>query len=782
MLKRDRQLGFILLMTLLICIPLSLETKAKCYSFIQQGEFEPDFLLPSPITQATQISSRSIIQQQEVVRYLTDNWDISEFLNDDLTTTIEIICQAITALNSIKASLDLVDKILSDFDLVLTADLANSKESLDKTDQGLFYIIKDGDRNVSTRMNLWIAKALLALEPSRNLTLIEMAQNIMNNLELFLHEETPAAFFRHSILLDATENPIPGSISPIATLQDQLMAMIIYQQLSYKVLDEIQVLGFLERIIHLENMTTDKIEGFLDYNLSYNLGLDYGFLHAERDQSLGMYHYRNQISWFFFIDGLYLLEYYFNQIKDFNTEADREIYDFFDPILADLYQEKLIRLLTDIQVLFRHENTLYLNGIVTYEFDKTGPIYPSDRIYIGDQFALINLLSQMTKWFSLTTSPDIGKISFEQLQRLLILLWDNLNEEAYKTVIIGGHASNNIDDSSTSGYFYAFYSVSLGLFLFDNTTQGSLIKANIQALNGLGSIFPFQLLLEFNNPITVREEQSLLIQIVPENNGTQSSGLYFNTQLVLIAPLESINAIIANPTLSVESNYSTRYNFTVSTGGTIKFTIHLLHKQVGFFTLEASFLVLRSLTMNVLVNPAKPIQEDQIKIYLEIRDEVGILRKNVQYYAIIQSDSWKEPLWYNKSLYTLKGENPIILDSRQTKTDLYCFFLAHKDGYYPAETNITIYVQTKLNFLVEWLAWLFLESDMGAWIGTIAAITALVWGLYIRIFNRLLRRVKTCHYCGSNWKTKYPVCAHCGRVLRPNKLKDKFSEEQIYDQ
>ncbi|MFX1508452.1 MAG: hypothetical protein ACFFDC_20420, partial [Promethearchaeota archaeon] len=173
---------------------------------------------------------------------------------------------------------------------------------------------------------------------------------------------------------------------------------------------------------------------------------------------------------------------------------------------------------------------------------------------------------------------------------------------------------------------------------------------------------------------------------------------------------------------------------------------------------------------------------DEITIHLEIRDDVGLLRNNIFYFVKIDSKSWSEPLsLFNQSLFTPK-ENPIRLNSSQTKSDLYCYFLVQKDDYYPAETNMTIHFQTKLNFLVEWLIWLILESDMGAWIGTIAAIAALLWGLYTRLINRLLRRVKTCQYCGGSWRTKYPVCTHCGRILNPEKLmKDSPTAKEIIE-
>ncbi|MFX0125718.1 MAG: hypothetical protein ACFFAE_18990, partial [Candidatus Hodarchaeota archaeon] len=710
-----------------------------------------------------------IQQQEEVIRYLINTWDINEILKEDLVSAVEIICQAVTVLPSIQVSSQISDKILSDFDLILTTDLANSKEALNKTFEGLFYILKDGDRNVSTNMNLWIAKALLTLENSRNLSLIEMVNNIMQSLELNVRGQAPAEYLQSFILLDPTETPIPGSISPIALLQDQLMSMIIYQELSYKIFDD-QVLEFSTRIFHLENMTLNNKEGFLDQNLSSNLGLGFGFLHAGRDQVLEKFHYQNNKSWFNFKDGLLLLEYFFNQIKEYSTEADREIYDpaFFNPFIANLYLNDLVRLLTDIQILFRFEGISYYDRMITYNFGTTLPTYPSDRIYISDQFAFISLLSRMANWLSLPTLSTNFQTFGKQLQRLAVLLWDYLTVEAYSTST-GGQAANS--EISQSGYFFAFYSISLGLYLFDNTSQGSLLIANIFALNGLGSIFPFQLVIEYTSPITVRENQSIFIQIIPLTN-INTSGLFINSKLSLSVPAESINAIISTPMLTPGTTYSTRYNFSISREGPIAFSIHLSHQMVEFFNLKTSFLVLRSLSIKVLVDPVNPTQGDKINIDFEVRDNTGPLRTNVKYFGIINSESWIKPLsLVNQSLYTSKGKNAITINSSQTKSDLYCYFLVLKENYYPAETNMTIHFQTKLNFLVEWLIWLVLESDIGAWLGTIAALSALLWGLYIRFINRLLRRVKICQYCGGRWRTKYPVCSQCGHILNPKKIK-----------
>jgi hypothetical protein len=765
MLERNLKHTLVLLAIILVFIPSSIEIRAAHSYYTQQGITDWNQLLPSSTTKTSQIASNSIQQQNEVINYLINSWDVSKILEEDLTDAVEIICQAVTAIPSIQINSKITDKILTEFDLILTTNLSNPKETLSKTVEGLYYVLEDGDKKVLTNMNLWIAKALLTLDPSRYLSSVEMANDIMQSLELTVRGQPPAEYLHSYTLLDPTDMPIPGSISPIALLQDQLMAMTIYQKLSYELLDD-QVLEITNRFHDLENLIGSDTYGFIDSNLSYNLGLHFGYLHAGRDQVLERFHYQNNVSCFYFQDGLYLLEYFFNQFKDFSTEADKEVYDLFNLVIADSYQEDLVRLLTDIQVLFHYEGIFYYEKMITYNFDTPLPVYPSDRIYMSDQFALLSLISRMANWYSSSSISTDYQSFGRQLQRLIIFLWDYLTLQSFSTST-GGRAANAINTSS--GYFYAFYSVSLGLYLFDNTSQGSLLKANILALNGLGTVFPFQLVAEFDTPITVRENQSLYIRIIPLTQ-ENSSGLFINSKLLLNVPAESLNTIIATPILTAESNYSIRYNFSISLEGPIAFSIKLSHQDVEFFNLDASYLVLRSLKMDVLVDPVNPTQGNEITIHFEIRDDVGLLRNNIFYFAKIDSESLEEPLsLFNQSLYTPK-ENPIRLNSSQTKSDLYCYFLVHKDDYYPAETNMTIHFQTQLNFLVEWLLWLILESDIGAWIGTIAALTALLWGLYTRLINRLLRRVKTCHYCGGSWRTKYPVCTHCGRVLNLKKL------------
>lgn len=781
MLDRNFKHRIILLMIILVFIPSS-NVINPSYTYAQQ---EDDWgeLIPPTTTQTSQIPSNSMLLQEEVVKYLIDSWDVYEILENDLTNAIEIICQAAIAVPSVQITSQITDKILTDFNLILETNLKNSKETLNRTTEGLYYISKDGDKKVTTNMNLWIAKALLTLGPSRIKSSVEMANDIIKSLELHVRGQPPAEFLHNFILLDPTDIPIPGSISPIVLLQDQLMALTIYQQLSYSILDD-QVLEYSNRIMYLENLTMNDKGGFLDLNLSSILELNFGFLHAERDQKLGKFHYQNNLSNYYFRDIIFLLEYYFNQIKDFSTEADRTIYDpiFYDPNLANSYQNNLVHLLTDLQVLFRYKGIFYYNRMKTYNYSTTFPIYPGDRIYISDQFAFIKLLSQMANWYSLTILSNYFQAFGKQLQRLIILLWDYLEVEAYSTST-GGRAANS--GNFSSGYFFAFYSVSLGLYLFDNTSQGSLFKANIFALNGLGVIFPFQLILEYDTPVTVRDNQRLVVHIIPLTNGS-SSGLYINSELSLSVPAESLNTIIATPTITTETNYSTRYNFSISQEGPIAFSIHLSHQNVDFFDLDASYLVLRSLMMGVLIDPVTPTQGDKLSINFEIRDEVGLLRDNVFYFAEINSKSFEKPLsFFNQSLYTATRPNPIILNASHTQSDLSCYFLVYKDGYYPVEANMTIHFATKLNFLVDWLIWLILESDLGAWMGTIAAAAAILWGLYISFINRLLRRIKTCQYCGSSWRTKYPVCAHCGRVLNSKKLNNDFpqtkeiEEEQV---
>ncbi|MFW9853051.1 MAG: hypothetical protein ACFFDS_08915, partial [Candidatus Thorarchaeota archaeon] len=302
MLEKDLKQIIILLTILLIYIPSSIEIRARS-SFTQQKDFDLDQLLPNPTTHMTQISSNSIQQQENVIEYLIDNWNVNDILTNDLTGAVEIICQAVIALNSIQVPSQISERILSDFDLILTTDLTNSKETLNRTAEGLFYILKDGNRNASTNMNLWITKALLTLDPSLYPSSIAMANNTMQALELNVRGQPPAEYLQSFILLDSTGIPIPASISPIALLQDQLMAMAIYQKLSYEITND-QVIEITERFLDLENLIMDDQYGFIDYNLSYNLGLEFGYLHAERDQDLERFHYKNNKSYFYFKDGL----------------------------------------------------------------------------------------------------------------------------------------------------------------------------------------------------------------------------------------------------------------------------------------------------------------------------------------------------------------------------------------------------------------------------------------------------------------------------------------------
>ncbi|MFX1508274.1 MAG: hypothetical protein ACFFDC_19500, partial [Promethearchaeota archaeon] len=628
MLERNLKHTLVLLAIILVFIPSSIEIRAARSYYTQQGISDWDQLLPCSTTQTSQIVSNSIQQQMEVIKYLIDSWDVNKILEEDLSAAVEIICQAVTALPSIQINSKITDEILTDFDLILTTNLSNSKETLSKTVEGLYYISESGDKKVTTNLNLWIAKALLALDLSRYQSSVEMANDIMQSLELTVRGQPPAEYLHSSILLDPTDIPIPGSISPIALLQDQLMAMTIYQKLSYELSDD-QVLEITTRFIDLENLIESDTYGFIDYNLSYKLGLNFGYLHAGRDQVLERFHYQNNMSCFYFRDGLYLLEYFFNQIKDLSTEADKEIFDLFNLVEADLYQEDVVRLLTDIQVLFHYEDILYYERMITYNFETTLPVYPSDRIYISDQFSLLSLISRMANWYSSFLLSSDYQLFGKQLQRLIIFLWDYLALEAFSTST-GGRSANAINASS--GFFYAFYSVSLGLYLFDNTSQGSLLKANILALNGLGTVFPFQLIVEFETPITVRDNQSLYIRIIPLTQ-ENSSGLFINSMLLLNVPSESLNSIIATPILTAKSNYSIRYNFSVSLEGPIAFSIHLSHQDVEFFNLDASYLVLRSLNMNIFVDPVNPTQGDEITIHLEIRDDVGLLRNNIFYFV-----------------------------------------------------------------------------------------------------------------------------------------------------
>lgn len=778
MFQRHQKLEFsLLLMIQLLLISSTIGTRARIsLLLVQQQEFDPTQLLPIPSPHRAQSISTSLQQQHEVLSYLMNYWDIGGSLEKDLVSTIEIICQAVIALNSVQTSSELVTQIYSDFDLILAGEFSNLKESLKKSTDNLFYVLKGNERNVSSSLNLWIINALLSMNTTFYPDSIEMAHTILKILNSSVRGETYAAYFRKFVLLDDSEIPIPGSISPISLLKDQILAMTAIQTLSHKILDEIQVEVLRVDLQHLESIALYSEEGFLDINLELVSDFSFGFLHAQRNSDVVGDFYQDNRSYSLFKDRILLLDYFFRQFQDLSRIDNDRITDLYDLVIAEFYQDFLIRLLTDVQVLFRYENTLYHSRISILNIVWT--IGYSDRIYMSEQFNFIRLLTQMAEWFVSSTPPQV--LGSEQLHQLAVELWSYLADEAYNHILPSGQAASINENVSVSvGYFYAFYSVSMGLYLFDNTPQGSLLFANLLAYSGLGTIFPFQLNVEYNNPLTVRDNQSLLIRIVPLGGGLElkTSGDYIDVQLSITVPAESLDTVIAKPKLSVKSNYSIRYNFSISNEGPILFSIQLLQQQAVFFSLDASFQVLRTMMLDVQISPTTPMRGDPLEISLEVQDKVGFLREKVQYFAKINSETWSRPIWFTKQpLFFPNGtKNSIFIN--QTQSDLYCYFLVLKDGYYPVETNMTIHFQTGFNFFIEWLIWLVFESEIGAWVGTFGTVLALIWAVNTRILNRALRRVKTCPYCGSGWRTKYPVCAHCGRDLKPSKTETQQSEE-----
>ena len=113
----------------------------------------------------------------------------------------------------------------------------------------------------------------------------------------------------------------------------------------------------------------------------------------------------------------------------------------------------------------------------------------------------------------------------------------------------------------------------------------------------------------------------------------------------------------------------------------------------------------------------------------------------------------------------------------QTTSDLDCYFLVQRRGYYPAELNLTISMDTPLNFLFSWIFWLIFESEIGGYLGSISAIFAILWGFHTLIIRRVTRRIKSCPHCGGIYHAKYLVCSHCGRDIK--EITNKISSESV---
>jgi len=353
----------------------------------------------------------------------------------------------------------------------------------------------------------------------------------------------------------------------------------------------------------------------------------------------------------------------------------------------------------------------------------------------------------------------------EQLKGLILPLWSYLTSTAYISTekIVGIGASNQ---ASSFGYFYAYYSSSLGLFLFSNSSTTSLILANLFAVYALGGIFPYQVTVDYTDFLTHRENQTLEISISPLTLG---SGTFINVDVIVDVPTESIsNVNVAQININSLSTVMIPYSYQITKEGDTVFTVDLNYQGLSFIKIQGKYTTLRIMSINVEINPKSPQQGENLKISLESRDSVGILRSNVYYYAQIDSDTLTDTLWINnQSLFLINGSiNTIDLSPTQTRSDLTCYFLIQKSGYYPAEMNLTISMQTPLNFLFSWLFQLIFASEVGGYLGTLSAIFALLWGFHTRIIRRVTRRIKSCPHCGGNYHTKYLVCSHCGRNIK----------------
>ncbi len=763
----------VLFVILILTFILSSVGIRSSVNVVSQDDLDFKEIFPSYSVVSDQILSTSSRQQQNILAYLDSSWNLTELVENDLTGAVEIICKSIIAFSSVPYSSNLEVLIYEAFDSILSSNMGNSKETLEMSINGLFYIWDGITKNVSTSLNIWIAKALLLGDKTHFPTYIDTISSLLIALNQTSRGDV---FFREFILLDFEDKPILGSISSIARLSDQINFMILIKRLIPEISNETRILELNDLSILLEQRIFDPLLGFSEPNLVEEFDLSFGFFHSKKNQDLdGTFYSDLNKSYSLFEDNILLLEFLFHQIKDYSIENISGFFDLYDPILANNYVSYLINLMSDIQILFQHETTQYHEKISINNITRSET--RSDRLYIDDQFNFIGLLCQIIEWFSFQSPISGRQIYSDQLQEILIPLWEYISEEAYIQVseLNDGIASAEANISSISGYFFAFYSISLGFYLFDNTTKGSLLLANILSLSGLGSIFPFKLSIEYITPINVGESQNLSIEISPisTNKTIRTSGLYFNALLFLSVPIERIeNNLISSTSISVFSNTSTKYEYTISAEGSAKFFLSLIYKNALFFYLEGDYLVLKPMFLGTSINPIIPTQGDQISISLQVRDNKGILRSGIQYFAKIQSNSWKNPIVINnRSLFQNNGTiNAIFLDSDQTKSDITCYFAVTKKGYYPAEVNTTIHLQTSFNFLFNFLRWLIFESEIGAYLGSISAIFAIFYAVYSRIFSRMIGRYKTCHFCGEMWRTKFPVCSHCGRELKKEKM------------
>jgi hypothetical protein len=772
MFKKEKNRSILIISLLVIMIIGTTEIRASLNKNFQQDLDTTDFF-PAAASMTNNIDSLSTIQQQSVLSYLEDNWNLSKMTDYSLPSAIEIICRSVIACSSVPSISEFEQQVYDAFNLILSANLSNSKETLNMSSDGIFYIWNGVNKNVSTSMNFWIAKALFEANRSLYVTSIETTESLISLLNQTVRGPD---FFRSYILLDPEDEPDPLSISPIARLNDQLMVLTLIKNLILEISSDSTIQEYQNLIIQLERDILDPLIGFVEEIVLENLDYPLELFHSIKYQDLGGTFYFNNKSSFSFENSLLLLDFFFLQFQDYSSQDKRGTLDFYDLDTAQLNLERILNLLRDIQSIFQNEADLYHEEINIFNNSEIWTL--GDKSYIGDQFRFIQSLSKIVEWFSFQSDLEGSSIYSDQFHEILLPLWEILSEKAFiqDSESTEGIASETQNASTSTGYFFSYYSSSLGLYLFDNTTQGSLLFANILALNGLGSIFPFQMTIEYLNPVNIGENQDIKIMIspIPTNKTILSTGIHFNSQLLLSVPIERLdNILISTHAISVLSNSTSDFRFTISAEGLSKFTLKLVYKQITFFILESEYLVLKQMSLRIDIDPTIPTQRDQITITIEVRDNKGIIRNGIYYSAKIQSKTWNEPfLVDNQSLFDENStKNSISFSPDLIESDLTCYFIVLKDNYYPAEINQTIHVQTSLNFLFNWLRWIIFESEIGGYIGTTSALFAIMYGFYIRFISRTIGRTKTCKFCGESWRTKYPVCSHCGRDLKPEKIK-----------
>ncbi len=752
---RPHTIRFLVIPVILLSVFLPLNGTSQALNFsMNQESFEISNLLPRSNKIMTETSSKPLIQQAEVGSYLSSAWDLTELVSYGLSEAVEIICQARIKAASVSDSrnsdlLKLNSEVENSFNQILNAELTSSTESLNKTSTGLFYTWNTSVGNISTAMNLWIAKALLINTPADDSSTYLQAENIINGLNLTNRETFPPFYYRQYVLIDSGETVITDSLSSFALFKDQILAMQVILQLSHGSTNPILAENLQLEVKNLELSIFNPTDGYVNETTEiWNNDLSVGFFHSKRNQVLGGTFFINNESTVLFFDHIILLRYILQQLE-IQTE----------PLSIGFYQEIALKLIADIIITFKGES-LYFQGLKVTNLPMNS--WFLDSQLVSEQFEFIDLINGYSEWFSMI-SEDL--IINEQLKRLILPLWNELTSTAYISTnkIVGFGASNQ---ASSVGNFYAYYSSSLGLFLFGNSSTTSLLVANMIAIYSLGNIFPFQVVVDYTDFLTQRTNQILNISIVPLSLGV---GTFINVDIIVDIPVESISKIIATQlNINSISLVTIPYSYQITKEGDAVFTVKLNYQGQTFVSVQGKYTTLRIMNLNVDFTPSAPEKGEKLKIKLEARDSVGILRSNVYYFAYIDSETLVDPLWiFNQSLYQTNGNySTIDLLPSQTTSDLNCYFLIQKNGYYPAEQNLTISMQTPFNFLFSWIFWLIFESEIGGYLGTLSAIFALMWGFHTRIIRRVTRRIKSCPHCGGIYHTKYLVCSHCGREIK----------------